>query len=191
MRILVDVDGVLADFVGSFLSCYSDRGGDIPPDFEWREWCDFEKLPDQDAVHKAWEHEWLFSATLDPYPGAMQALRHLNDRHEVYLVTAVCAPWRVHIPARTGWLRRHAPFLDIQKQVIIASAKHVVVGDVLVDDYLPNLVNWSLANPRGLPVVIDRPWNQALPDGVPWRARWVMRHRCPSFPAFVNGYLSW
>jgi 5'(3')-deoxyribonucleotidase len=176
MICLVDVDGVLADFVGSFLRCYSDLGGDIPRGFEWWEWNDYLDLPDGDAIDGAWKHEWLFNTFLDPYPGAMQALRRLNARHEVYLVTSIASPWETHVPARTKWLRRHAPFLDIRNQVIVANQKGIVQGDVLVDDYLENIRSWRAWNPKGRAVVIDHPWN----EGPTWC------ERASSFEAFVD-----
>jgi 5'(3')-deoxyribonucleotidase len=177
MRILVDVDGVLADFITSFMRCYEYLGGETPEGFKWEEWGSFEKLPDKDLLNAAWAHPLLFGGHLDPYPGAMPALKKLNKVHEVYLVTSIASPWETHVPARTRWLRNNAPFLDIRKQVIVANNKGVVQGDLLVDDYLVNLAEWSSWNPLGCPVVIDHPWNRSDNEF----------QRFPSFEAFVEG----
>jgi 5'(3')-deoxyribonucleotidase len=175
MRILVDIDGVLADFVTSFMRCYEYLGGEVPKGFKWEEWGSFERLPDQDLINAAWSHPMLFNGYLDPYPGAMAALKKLNKAHEVFLITSIASPWEIHVPARTRWLRNNAPFLDIRKQVIVANNKGLVQGDILVDDYLVNLDEWKKWNPSGAAMVIDHPWNRHEGGFVRW----------PTFEDFV------
>ena len=159
LRILVDVDGVLADFTGSFLRCYRLYGGEVPDGWQPSTWTCIDRLPSVGARKAAWEHPDLFRV-MEPLPGALDALWHLNHDHDVRLVTHIAAPWGVHVPARMRWLERHCRFLDTTRQVIVTSEKDVVSGDVLVDDYPANLRRWLRANPDGSGALVNQPWNQ-------------------------------
>lgn len=94
--------------------------------------------------------------TFVPNPGAVEFIAWCQTWADVYAVTA---PWK-SAPTwtydRDQWLRRHFNLT----QVVHTAHKHVVVGDVLVDDKLKNLQDWYASHPKGLPVLWRMPQNR-------------------------------
>lgn len=82
-------------------------------------------------------HEPGFWKSVEPVPGAAEALKHFMDEgHEVYIVTATEME---HVTDKMrDLLFRCFPFLSWD-QVIITSHKQMVRGDVLIDDGIHNL----------------------------------------------------
>ncbi len=78
-----------------------------------------------------------FWKTVEPIPGAAEALRRLMEAgHEVLIVTAT--PF-ASVPEKIdGYLFQHFPFLTWD-QVIITGRKQRIRGDVLIDDGVHNL----------------------------------------------------
>lgn len=59
------------------------------------------------------------------------------------------------IPYKIGWLEENFPFV---KDIFInykSHIKHLVRGDVLIDDKVDNLTNW-----QGIAILFSHPWNQ-------------------------------
>ena len=78
-----------------------------------------------------------FWSSIEPMPGAAEALKHFMDEgHEVYIVTAT-EPEHVEEKMK-DLLFRYFPFLSWQ-QVIITGRKQMIRGDVLIDDGIHNL----------------------------------------------------
>ncbi len=78
-----------------------------------------------------------FWETVEPVPGAAEALKHFIDEgHEVYIVTAT--EYEVVPEKMTRCLFRIFPFLSWD-QVIITGRKQMIRGDVLIDDGVHNL----------------------------------------------------
>ena len=78
-----------------------------------------------------------FWGTVDPVPGAAEALQRLMDSgHKIFIVTATTyesVPEKMH-----DLLFRYFPFLQWD-QVIITGNKQMIRGDVLIDDGVHNL----------------------------------------------------
>jgi len=161
IRILIDVDGVICDFVTAYLDSYKELGGIVPGDFVWDGWAAMEKLPNYDTLNEhVWEDPELFLRPL-PYPGAIDALKALNKKHDVRIVTAVP---HIHVYARSLWFAENAPFIHRKNQIIFTNDKSLVRGDIFVDDYLPHVYAWMKVNVH-TGVIIDRLWNKG--DGGP------------------------
>jgi 5'(3')-deoxyribonucleotidase len=58
------------------------------------------------------------------------------------------------------WLEEHMPFLPYSRLILIHD-KHLLQGDMLVDDKPENLVAF-----RGHRVLFNRPWNKTLNTGI-------------------------
>ena len=154
-RMLVDMDGVICDFVSTFMLLYRNGGGIVPEGFTWTHWASMDDLPSQEIRAEVWRDPNLFWIQ-KPYEGAIKALKQLNDHYDVRIVTAV--PHR-HIAARSDWVAHHAPFINRKNQMIFTSDKSLIRGDIIIDDYLPHVYDWLKIN-KDTGVVIDRPWNQ-------------------------------
>ena len=167
MRILLDIDGVAADFATRYLETlqllYSELRDKTVDDLTC--WDHEEALGlDVEArvrmVDRIAQPGWCFD--LEPYPGAAAAVARLSASHDVYIVTSPFnSPTWAH--ERAQWCKRH---LGIPRdRVVSTSAKYVVSGDVLVDDKTSTLVEWVSHHHGGHAVQFRRPWNQH--DG--WR----------------------
>ena len=78
-----------------------------------------------------------FWKAVEPIPGAAEVIQHFMDAgHKVFIVTAT--PYESVTEKMTEVLVRYFPFLS-WNQVIIASRKQLIRGDVLIDDGVHNL----------------------------------------------------
>ena len=170
MRYFIDVDGVLTDFVGGFLTCYDQHGGEIPEGFEVTSWTSIDFLPSRMALDMAW-NDWDLMRYLPPVMDNIDAVQELleDQENEVYLATAIA---QHHIFGRLHWLERTMPWFP-KDHVIFCSHKHVLAGDMLVDDNVTNLVAWCTANPDGVGVLIDRPYNRVWASALKSTKNWI------------------
>jgi 5'(3')-deoxyribonucleotidase len=161
-RVLLDCDGVLSDFVGGFLSvvnriCSSAFTPEHITEFDICK--SLGVTPEQAAeAFRAVSETRGFALGLQPLPGAIEGVRQLREIADVYIVTS---PWNSNptwTHEREAWLKEH---FDIpHSHVIHTSAKHLVVGDVLVDDKTSTLVAWEAAHPRGVAIQWLTPHNR-------------------------------
>ena len=138
MIILVDMDDVLECLLEAWLEYNNKKfNKDVKPDDIW-EW-------DLSKAYPGHTKEEVYSAELDegiwktvkPMPGADEALRKLiADGHDLYIVTATL--YETLRAKMDEVLFRYYPYLN-WNQVIITSNKHLIKGDVLVDDGPHNL----------------------------------------------------
>lgn len=138
--VLLDVDGVLCDFVAGVMrsvATVSDECADLS------DWDFLHKLsPHAKRAYLADSAKPGFCCSLDPLPGAAEGLQLLRDNG--YDLVAVTSPL-LHCPTWEGerreWLQHH--FCFEARDVIFTSRKDLVHGDVLVDDKLAHVRDWS------------------------------------------------
>lgn len=165
MRILVDVDGVIADFVGSALRVVEQLGGKAIGAHEVREW-DIENLLPSAKRQLFWDRVTAagFCASLDAYPGSVEAISRLRRRHDVYFVTsdmATCPTWAHE---RRAWLKQH---FDVHyRSIVHTHAKYLVSGDALIDDKPEHIEAWGNDHPKGAALLWDAAYNRASESGV-------------------------
>lgn len=165
MRILLDVDGVTADFMSQSFFHLRELGG---PEITHQDIVTFDLLsfvPEQfrGLLLRTWK-ERFFCETIPPYEGSQDAVRALRNLGEVIFVTAPMTDSPYWHWERTQWLKTH---LDSDgKDVIFAMRKQHVVGDVLIDDRLDNLLDWQKAHPNGVPILWSVPF-YARPSSIP------------------------
>ena len=157
MKIAIDIDGVVANFVASFIPVVKQRYGlslntrDI-------------YVHDLDLVLGVTPDEAMelvrstLRCDLDPYPGAIRGLARLRRRHEVTLVTA--RPEDM-MDVTTRCLR--------ERNIIYHSLLHFTAGfkhqnehafDVFVDDHLREGFGFVGKVPHI--IIFDRPWNRTF-----------------------------
>ena len=159
-RILVDCDGVLADFASAALDLIEERTGDRHTHEELVHWDVFKSVDKAHLEHvlqDAVEHEG-FCLGLKPFDGARTFMKVLKDRYEeVYILTSpfVAREW---VYERTRWLEGH--FGIDPRDIVHAKDKKVVFGHALIDDSGKNLRSWGGAWPEGIPILMDAPYNQ-------------------------------
>lgn len=161
-RVLLDCDGVLSDFIGGALATINELYATAFTREQVTEF-DFTKSLGMTpaaaaACKRAIGSAAGFARHLDVYPGAVDGVRKLREVADVYVVTS---PWNSNptwCHDREWWLERH--FEIPHAHVIHASAKHLVTGDVLVDDKTSTCAAWASAWPAGIAVQWATPHNR-------------------------------
>lgn len=157
MIILADVDGVFADFVSALCSELGHRGFSRTPDsvLHW----DLSACLSAEELRAALEIMSTpgFCHGITWYEGAREFAAALAGMGEVHAVTAPFRSGATWISERMGWLSGvlHAERVHF----VHGKYKHMVRGDVLIEDHPGNAAAWLDSHPRGLAILIDRPWN--------------------------------
>jgi 5'(3')-deoxyribonucleotidase len=160
--VLLDCDGVLADFVGGLLPMLSaiaqrdvlrehvthfDIGASLG--FTAQQASSFKRMI---SGSRGW------CEALPVLAGAVDGVRELREIADVYIVTSPwnsCPTWTHE---REVWLRRH---FDIpHANVLHVSAKHLVRGDVFVDDKTSTVIAWHKAHPEATALRWSTPHNR-------------------------------
>lgn len=165
MIVLLDCDGVISDFTGHVLETAFEITGFL----RWREdvttWSIWEHLGANREELKRIKAEvsqpgWCSS--IPPFPGAKDFVEALAAEHELYFVTS---PWNsvAWCYERGEWLRNQFGSV-LGGRVIHTSHKHLVKGDLIIDDKPKNVREWVRSNPLGMGLLFDQPSNRAGAD---------------------------
>lgn len=169
--LLLDVDGVIADFETRFLALARIvTGRQIvrdPTHSDMGRQC---ALSEEEA-REVWDHvrQIPFAREIDPYPIAVESVLELREIVNVYFVTA---PMRGHptwAHDREQWLRDL--FGDLGQNVISTHHKYCVRGHIFVDDRTKHVDSWSRAHPEGQAFLWNKSYNSDsdLPRIKSWR----------------------
>jgi len=143
-RALIDVDGVLADFVGGSKPIIERLLGRKTTEADFMRWdvtvClkepDLKKQFD-DAIDSPG-----FCTSLKPYPGAQDGIESIREiGYEVVFVTShrLTSPTWVH--ERDAWLKKH--FRASSYDMVHCMRKEFVCGDFILDDRPRTVATWA------------------------------------------------
>ncbi|XP_026560399.1 5'(3')-deoxyribonucleotidase, mitochondrial [Pseudonaja textilis] len=141
LRVLVDMDGVLADFEGGFLEKYRARYPDLPYialDERRGFWVSeqYGKLQPglSEKAISIWESKNFFME-LNPLPGAVEALKEMAELEatEVFICTSPIKKYRYCPYEKFAWIEKHFGH-EFLEHVILTRDKTIVSGHVLIDD---------------------------------------------------------
>uniref|UniRef100_A0A8C0JCJ2 5',3'-nucleotidase, mitochondrial n=1 Tax=Chelonoidis abingdonii TaxID=106734 RepID=A0A8C0JCJ2_CHEAB len=140
LRVLVDMDGVLADFEGGFLKKFRARFPEKPYiALEDRRgfWVSEQYGQLRSELSKAisiWESKNFF-IELDPIPGAVEAVKQMAklENTDVFICTSPIKKYRYCAYEKYAWVEKHfgQEFLE---QIVLTRDKTVISGDLLIDD---------------------------------------------------------
>ena len=138
MTILVDMDDTIEQLLAALVRKANERfrrSVIVDEITDWTIVCAYPGLEKRQILELMYEPG--FWDTVEPVPGAADALKYLMDEgHQVYIVTATEFE---NVPAKMERvLFRYFPFLS-RDQVIITGNKQMIRGDVLIDDGIHNL----------------------------------------------------
>lgn len=181
--VLLDSDGPLSDFTSSYLEALEAETGMRHLAEEVDQWaiheCDFFKqaarrinVSHRDLKARVDRHVSVqgFCASLKVQPGAIEAVNALKAIADVYVVTS---PW----DSSPTWMyeRLHWIALNFElprSRVIQTGTKHVIKGDVFLDDKPSHVTEWGLAWPKGASLLFDMSHNRSAPADLK-RADWA------------------
>ena len=138
MTILVDMDDTIEQLLKAWVARANEKFGrsvTLDEITDWNVGKSYTGISPKEIYDVTYEKG--FWESIEPMPGAADALKHFMDEgHEVYIVTAT-EPEHVE-EKMNGLLFRYFPFIS-WNQVIITSRKQLIHGDVLIDDGIHNL----------------------------------------------------
>jgi 5'(3')-deoxyribonucleotidase len=156
---LLDMDGVVADFVGGVCAAHNrpspyddhasrgifdmDKLWNMSPSSFWKPcdgesfWDDLQKMPDADVIVDL-------------------AVNAFGENNIAVLTAPSMSQYCV--PGKRRWMQKHYPFLA--KNMIFTSAKRFLAGPdrVLIDDRNENVDSFIRAGGHG--ILLPRPWNR-------------------------------
>lgn len=153
-RIALDMDDVLADTLGAQLAWFRDRHGYrwTRADLAGKALFEDVAAPAHVAEHLAVLREGSFFGDLPVMPGAVEVVRRLVQRYEVFVASAATEFPGSFLP-KFRWLERHFPFLPASR-VVFCGDKSIVQADFLVDDNAHRFPGF-----RGERILFDAPHN--------------------------------
>lgn len=156
--ILVDLDGVLADYDGLLGQEFIKKYPDIPWDSRRKE---FELSPEMDKLAKAIVTQPGFFASLAPIAGCIECIKRMDQNgHDVKFCTAPLAEYKYCIPEKYAWIEQHFG-KDWTRKVIMTKDKTLIVGDYLIDDKPEPKGQYT---PQWIHIVYNQSYNEHVKD---------------------------
>jgi 5'(3')-deoxyribonucleotidase len=152
-RILVDMDGVLADVYPRYFELYEEETG------LRKSMSEVIGLKEAEAFPEAlrWVETPGFFRTIPVMPDSQRVLKLLNESYEI-IVVSMATEFPVCLTDKQLWLNDHFPFIS-WKQVIFCGNKSLINADLMIDDHLKNLDNFS-----GETIMFTQPHNMIIED---------------------------
>lgn len=165
MRILVDMDGVIADWGGAYNASLDEFGDDAANIPRHQQQTTFDlhagRTKREIAIIGAVMVEPGFYSRLEPITGAKSALKQMvKDGHDVRIVTSPWASNPTCASDKLNWIVDHYGS-HWGPRVIITADKTLVHGDLLIDDK-PEIKGDHA--PTWEHVIFDQPYNQHVAD---------------------------
>ena len=154
MVVLIDADGVLEDLSQKWVIWLNEIYGTSVRYEDLTEWDMTAAFPTltREQVYRI-DHDEDFYSRLEPIPGAVEAVKRLlDDGHVVYVVTTT--PYQAVKAKLERAIFPYFPFLT-WKNIIITCDKHLIRGDVLIDDGVHNLLGGDYRK-----ILVTAPYNK-------------------------------
>src|ERR1035437_740499 len=136
-RILVDMDGVLADVYPRLFELYEEETGLKKTMEEIIGFKEGEAFPE---IYR-WVETPGFFRTMPVMPDSQRVLKLLNESYEI-IVISMATEFPVSLTDKQLWLNDNFPFIS-WKQVIFCGNKGLIPADLMIDDHFKNLDNFG------------------------------------------------
>ncbi|MBI1344229.1 MAG: 5'(3')-deoxyribonucleotidase [Terrimonas sp.] len=132
-RIVVDMDGVLADVAEQFFR-YDERDFGIRKEREA-----IAGKPELEVFKHAARHvlEPGFFRTAPVIKDSQAVLEAIHQRYEVFIVSAA-TEFPQSLSEKQTWLNEHFPYIS-WKQMVFCGLKTIIEADLMIDDHFKNL----------------------------------------------------
>src|SRR6476619_5824419 len=138
MRIMIDMDDVIADAIGRFLEWYErDTGVHYTRADLYGTKLHLMVPEDHRRLVKQYPHQQGFFKDLPVIENSVEVIEELNNRFDVYVASAAME-FHNSLQDKNEWLDRHFPFIHWKRRIFCGD-KSVLKGDILIDDHDFNL----------------------------------------------------
>lgn len=153
-RLLVDMDGVLADVYARFAAYELAETGRV---------IDYQNMQEADEVvafpnGRKHVHQAGFFRGMIPVKDSIAVMERLYTKYELYIVSAAME-FPNSLKEKHDWLAEHFPFIS-WKRIILCGEKTPVAGDYLIDDHFKNLDPFPNKT-----LLFDQPHNRSMSAG--------------------------
>ncbi len=151
MRLIVDMDEVLCDFLGLIISIYNERYDANVTRNDIQDYA----MSAYPELHEIYKEPNVFRS-LQPLPGGRTCIGMLQaEGHEVVIASNNGCCGRI-ADEKYDWIRRNIPYFDLNN-VVFGARKDILSGDLIFDDNPEYLLGFN-----GISVAMDRPYNRHL-----------------------------
>lgn len=147
-RILVDMDGVLADVYHRFFELHEEELGERLSVQQIIGLKEAEAFPNQ----LRWINTPGFFRTIPVMQGSQNGLKRLNENYEL-LIVSMATEFPASLTDKALWLNDHFSFIS-WKQMVFCGSKSIIEADIMIDDHLKNLENF-----HGKTIIFTQPHN--------------------------------
>lgn len=155
MRLLFDMDDTLVDLHGPWVRSVNNKMGWDIHKWDLTTW---DRKPEE-----VWQSILRipgFFEALDWVQGARQAMIDIPERHDIYIVSSPAVWEACKGKYHWTWAKMRVPnIIPSMDRLVLTRSKHIIQGDVLIDDNWDNLEKWLDAHPYGAGIVYTQPWN--------------------------------
>ncbi|WP_345213725.1 5' nucleotidase, NT5C type [Mucilaginibacter gynuensis] len=157
LRLAIDMDEVIADTIGKFITLYEERHQTkvVLDEMHGKE---FNEVLPEEIRHtlRQYINEPGFFRDIPVMEDAVEVLQQLNEKYDLYIVSAAME-FKNSLADKLEWLNEHFPFISWTN--IIFCGHKIVNVDIMIDDRLKNFVNFE-----GRKILFTSPHNLAI-DG--------------------------
>lgn len=179
-RVVIDVDGVLAEFNYPFADLLRQQGAVIRPfkDPRGPEMWDWVEPygATEEQLKAAWAHTVTYPGWWGTLPVHADMSSHLNRQKLLYVmlkdeVSFVTSRFAIGArDATVQWLTAYMGVDPLMPQVTVTPREkvHALMAmhpDIVIEDRLPTLEAYRTVNEKATLILVDRPWNQKVYDG--------------------------
>lgn len=140
-RLIVDMDDVMADATGQFITYYEKEFGVRIDRAILNGKGEGEGFPENHSLIAEFPYRDNFFRTMEVNEHCQEVMGKLNKKYEVFIVSAAVEfPQSLH--EKLLWLKEHFPFLS-WKQIVFCGSKSIVHGHYMIDDLDYNLEHFN------------------------------------------------
>lgn len=156
--VLIDCDGVVADFVGTCLDYAKSVGVEpLSPEQIKMDIKKYDLWKQADLGNAVLREGFCYNIKL--IEGAQEFVQAIRDMDiPIMFVTSPYEGSKHWHYERYQWLKTH--FNINRKEIMFATEKRYVGGITLIDDKADNVLNWQRYNAPRFGILIAQPWNE-------------------------------
>jgi len=132
-RILVDMDGVLADIYARFFELHEKETGEKLTLKDITGLLEAEAFPGQ----RQWVSAPGFFRNLPVMAGSFESLMHIGKFYDL-VVVSMATEFPYCLTDKQLWLHDNFPFIT-WRQIVFCGDKNIIEADIMIDDHFKNL----------------------------------------------------